>query len=91
MRRIRIQVYGKVQGVFYRQSTQAKARELGLQGWVENLPDGSVQLEAEGPEKKLEALTSWCKQGPAAAIVERIELEEINPTGAKEGFYVRKV
>lgn len=72
-------IRGKVQGVFYRKSTQKKALELGLTGWVKNLKDGSVELEAEGTISKLEELASWCKEGPKNAIVKEIEIREISP------------
>ena len=64
MKRIHAKVTGKVQGVFYRASTRDTARALGLTGWVKNMPDGSVELEAQGPEDKLEQLVIWLNQGP---------------------------
>lgn len=67
IKHIRIKVSGKVQGVYYRASTAAKAQELGLKGFVRNEPDGSVYIEAEEPI--LSQLVSWCKQGPPAARV----------------------
>ena len=88
MTRYRINVKGKVQGVFYRSSTQAKAKELNLSGWVKNEEDGSVTSEAEGEEQKLEKMLEWCKQGPGAAVVNDVEFEEIEPQG-RNGFEVR--
>ena len=88
MKRYRINVKGKVQGVFYRSSTQAKAKELGLSGWVQNQEDGSVLIEAEGEEQKLQKLVEWCQQGPGAAIVNDVDYEEIEPKGIN-GFEVR--
>lgn len=88
MIRYKIKVKGKVQGVFYRSSTQAKAKELGLSGWVQNEDDGSVLIEAEGEEQKLQKLVEWCRQGPGAAIVNEVEFEEIVPRGVN-GFEVR--
>lgn len=85
MTRYRIKVKGKVQGVFYRSSTQAKAKELGLSGWVKNLEDGSVLIEAQGEEQKLEKLIEWCHQGPGAAVVNEVETTEIEPE-AGNGF-----
>lgn len=86
--RYKINVKGKVQGVFYRASTQAKAKELGLSGWVKNEEDGSVLIEAEGEEQKLEKLLEWCRQGPGAAIVNDVEFEEVEPQGVN-GFETR--
>ena len=88
MKRLRIQVTGKVQGVFYRASTQAKAKELGLNGWVKNNQDGSVMIEAEGEDQKLEKLVEWCQRGPGAAQVDAVKSEEIIPEGVNS-FEVR--
>ncbi|ALD21610.1 acylphosphatase [Hymenobacter sp. DG25A] len=68
------QIYGRVQGVFYRQSSQQEARRLGLTGFARNNPDGTVTIEAEGPPDALDALLAWCQKGPAAAQVERVEV-----------------
>jgi acylphosphatase len=73
---VKIRVFGVVQGVNYRTSTKAKAQELGLCGMVRNEPDGSVYIEAEGTTDQIEKLTEWCKQGPARARVERVDVEE---------------
>ncbi len=67
-----ISIKGKVQGVFYRATTRAKALELGLTGFVQNQPDGSVYVEAEGPLEALQHLLDWCKQGPKHAQVELV-------------------
>jgi acylphosphatase len=71
-----ITVSGKVQGVFYRQSTMEKARELELKGFVRNEANGDVYLEAEGSDEKLEELVKWCRQGPSRARVERVNVSE---------------
>ena len=67
-------VHGKVQGVWYRASTQQKATELGLVGWVRNQPDGTVRLVAEGPEVAVQALLDWCHVGPPHAVVSKVEV-----------------
>ncbi|RSK35956.1 acylphosphatase [Hymenobacter metallilatus] len=67
-----IHVYGRVQGVFFRQSTQQQAHRLGLTGTVRNNPDGSVTIQAEGPAEALNRLEAWCQQGPPAANVTRV-------------------
>ena len=59
----RLVVQGRVQGVYFRVSTKTVARELGLTGWVQNCPDGSVEVFAEGELGKIEALIAWCHQG----------------------------
>ncbi len=75
--RWRITIYGKVQGVYYRKSTQSQAVKLGLSGWVKNLPDGSVQAEIQGSEEVLEVMKKWCKQGPPMCSVTSIEKLEV--------------
>ena len=67
-------VHGRVQGVFFRDSTRTVARDLGLAGWVRNCSDGSVEIHAEGDRKKLEELIAWCRQGPDYASVSNIDL-----------------
>ena len=89
MQGIIIQVYGKVQGVWYRASTRNKARELGLCGIVRNEADGSVYIEAEGPEAAIEALREWCKQGPPHARVEHIESKTMAPAGRSSFEVIR--
>ena len=88
MRRIRAIVSGRVQGVSYRASTAAKARQLGLAGWVKNLPNGSVELEAEGSPDQVAALVTWCHHGPPSARVDQVAVEELAPTGETD-FDVR--
>jgi acylphosphatase len=79
---ISIKVSGRVQGVFYRASAHEEAQRLGVKGFVKNEPDGSVYIEAEGDDALLEDLIEWCKQGPPAARVQNVEVQE----GAWKGF-----
>ena len=65
-------VSGQVQGVFYRASTQQRARALGLTGWVRNTEDGNVELLACGTSAQLEILERWLWQGPSAACVTQV-------------------
>ncbi len=67
--RVNVVVLGKVQGVFFRASTLEQAQGLNLSGWVKNLPDGSVEVLAEGTRISLEQLVEWCKTGPSTAEV----------------------
>jgi acylphosphatase len=71
-----IVVHGKVQGVFFRKTTQDKARELGVKGKVKNMPDGSVYIEAEAEHEKLRDFILWCRKGPLKANVKKLELRE---------------
>ncbi len=84
--RIRIKVFGYVQGVFFRYTTRKLARKLELTGYVKNMPDGTVYIEAEGPKEKLLELLKFSKQGPAYAKVERVEHEFTTPTNEFKGF-----
>ena len=86
--RARIRVTGLVQGVFYRQSTAQEATRLGLSGTVRNLPDGSVEVEAEGPRSAVEALVAWCRRGPPAARVAEVEVAWESPAGSAGPFSV---
>jgi len=67
--RAHIFVSGRVHGVFFRTETQEKARELGLTGWVKNLPDGRVEAVFEGERAKVEEMVKWARKGPPGAIV----------------------
>ena len=70
-------VTGKVQGVFFRQSTKDKANRLGLTGQVKNLPDGSVEIIVTGSPEHVFELIEWCKQGPPKANVTSVHFEEL--------------
>lgn len=83
-------ILGKVQGVFYRASTEQQARMLGLTGYCQNLEDGRVQVIAEGMPDQLQQLVEWCWQGPAQAEVTHIDVDKDLPTDEFEGFQVRR-
>ncbi len=84
--RIIIKVYGLVQGVFFRYTTRKIARKLGLTGFVKNMPNGTVYIEAEGPEDKLYELLDFTKRGPKYAQVERVDHEFSQPQYEFKGF-----
>ncbi len=88
-KRWHIWVSGQVQGVFYRASTAEIAKQLGLTGWVRNLPDGRVEIVAEGSAQGLKKLLAWCHQGPPAAQVTSVEVQEEAATGEFERFVKR--
>lgn len=71
-----IRIYGKVQGVFFRDSTKAEAIKLNVQGFVRNEPDGSILIEAEGEAQMLNQFLYWSTQGPKAARVESLQVRE---------------
>ena len=89
MKRLDATVTGRVQGVFFRQSTMDQARALGLSGWVANRPDGSVRVCAEGEVAPLKRLLEWLHEGPPAAHVEQVQSAWSDPTGEFRGFGVR--
>lgn len=74
---ISITVSGKVQGVYYRQSTKEMAISLGITGQVKNLKDGSVFIIATGIREQLNKLVDWCRQGPSKANVKSLVIEEL--------------
>jgi acylphosphatase len=69
-------VTGRVQGVFFRESSVREARSLGLKGWVRNLRDGRVEIYAMGEDAALEQLKAWLNQGPSLAEVDLLECQE---------------
>jgi acylphosphatase len=81
-------VRGRVQGVWYRGSCAEQARALGISGWARNLPDGRVEIVAEGDPEALDKLVEWCRQGPPAARVTAVEVHAEEPEGLV-GFTVR--
>jgi len=87
--RVSVTVFGRVQGVAFRHYTRLRAMELGVGGWVGNLPDGSVAGVFEGDESGVNALVAWCRQGPPAAEVERLDLRRETCTGEFTGFSIR--
>ena len=70
-----LKVHGRVQGVFYRQSMQRKAQELGVSGWVRNAYDGTVEAQVSGPREAVDKLINWSKDGPPAARVDNVDVE----------------
>ena len=87
--RLRAVVRGEVQGVGFRWSVQRQAGELGLTGYAENLPDGSVRVEAEGDPDRLDQLEAYLRQGPRWAEVESLDVQRLPATGEFRGFGAR--
>jgi acylphosphatase len=90
MQRISLLIKGKVQGVFYRKSTAEKATEIGLTGFVKNLPDGNVYAEAQGTKEQLQNFINWCKRGPDRARVDDIVAEECRLHETEKTFSVQR-
>ncbi|MBS1594517.1 MAG: acylphosphatase [Bacteroidetes bacterium] len=74
MTNLRVTVSGKVQGVFFRANVKKVADVLGVYGWVRNERNGSVSLEAEGPEEMVFKLVDYCHHGPDTAVVEKVSI-----------------
>ena len=83
MKTLHLQIEGRVQGVWFRESMRREAERLGVDGWVSNRPDGSVEAVVQGADDAVAALVAWAKKGPPLAHVERVELSET------EGEYSR--
>ena len=81
-------VYGRVQGVFFRAFVTGWARKLGLAGYVRNLSEGAVEVQAEGGRKQLEELVDYLRVGPPAARVEKVTTSWSEYTGNYSGFNV---
>jgi len=88
---IRATVRGRVQGVFFRQSTVERAHQLGVTGWVRNEDDGSVAVHAEGAEAAVEELLAFLREGPPGAQVEAVDVEPLKKAEGHEQFAVRGV
>jgi acylphosphatase len=82
-------VYGYVQGVFFRAFVSMRARELGLTGYVRNLPEGTVEIKVEGERNKLEKLIGYLKVGPPGARVEKVVTNWSKHTGSYFDFNIR--
>jgi acylphosphatase len=82
-------IRGRVQGVFFRTTLQDKAYELGVNGWVRNNYDGSVEAVFEGEMEKVQAITSWCYRGPRGATVTEVEVRNEEYTGSYSSFSIK--
>jgi acylphosphatase len=89
MKRARVRVSGRVQGVGFRYALSRRAASLGIAGWVRNRLDGTVEAVFEGDAGAVESLVSWCRQGPRGADVSSVELDWEQPVGDGGSFVVR--
>jgi len=76
MRRIRLTISGRVQGVYFRQETKNQADALGIKGWVRNLISSGVETTAEGEDNAIDEFIKYCRQGPYGAVVKDVKIEE---------------
>jgi len=89
MKSVAVSVRGTVQRVYYRASAHHEAQRLGLFGWVHNEADGSVSLRLQGDPAAVDAMLDWCRSGPPAARVSRVEVTDVEPDGSLDRFEVR--
>ncbi len=89
-RHVHLIITGRVQGVWFRASTQEAADNLGIKGWVRNLPDSSVEVDASGETDTLEQFIQWCYKGPPGARVANIDIKELEPTDAHQSFKIMR-
>jgi acylphosphatase len=81
-------IQGRVQGVWFRESTRREASSLGVYGWVKNRPDGTVEVLVEGPVEEVKKLVRWCHHGPSSAVVRSVQEKEGPWTGEFDSFDV---
>ena len=82
-------IQGRVQGVWFRESTRREAERLGVTGWVRNTPDGAVEAVVQGPAEAVDALVEWARSGPPMARVDGIEIEASETHDPLSGFEKR--
>ena len=88
-KRVHVLISGKVQGVWFRESTKQKAEQLGVFGWIRNTSDGRVEAVFEGEKNKVDEMIEWCNNGSDQARVENIEVEEQDPTDILDSFNIK--
>ena len=88
MLRRRVTAHGRVQGVFFRDSTREQAQDRGVAGWVRNAEDGTVEAVFEGEADDVDALVDFVRSGPGSADVDRVDVDEEEPEGLRR-FEVR--
>jgi acylphosphatase len=81
---VRIKVRGLVHGVSFRASMARVATDLGVRGWVRNLPDGSVEAFLEGDERNVQRVVDWAKTGPPRARVDRVDIQDASPRNHRD-------
>ena len=88
-RRVSFKVVGRVQGVAYRANARDVAMQLGVNGWIRNLPDGAVDGEAEGEASAVDAFLAWCAKGPPGARVDRLDVDDATLVKVMQRFEIR--
>ena len=86
---VHVIISGRVQGVFFRQSTKQKAEQLGIAGWVKNTRDGCVEAIFEGEEQLVNQIVEWCHHGPSFSKVNNVEIKKQNPINGFDNFSIK--
>jgi len=89
MESLHLTIRGRVQGVFFRAHAQEVARKLRLAGWVQNRPDGDVEVMAEGARPELDKFLEWCRRGPPQATGDGVRVEWGKADGQFKNFEIR--
>ncbi len=89
MRKVKAIVMGRVQGVWFRANTMQEAKLLGVRGYARNLPDGSVEIVAEGEAAAVDALMTWAGDGPPMAVVRHVRIEDLDYDDEFSNFGIR--
>ncbi len=89
MKRVRILVEGRLQGINFRYHTQQEAQKLGLTGFVRNLSDGRIEIDAQGDDQNIEKLLTWCQEGPQSDHLKSILFRYDEPAEHISEFVVR--
>jgi acylphosphatase len=89
MKKVKVTVSGRVQGVWFRATTHEKAVELGVKGYVRNLVNGGVEFIAEGEDSKVDELVQWAEHGPPLAQVEQIKIVELEYDKEYTSFHIK--
>lgn len=88
VKQVHLIISGRVQGVLFRSNTKNQADKLEITGWVKNLPNGSVEITAQGKRETLDNLISWCKAGPLFAKVEKLKVKWQKPSDFFQTFEI---
>lgn len=89
MRRVKVLISGRVQGVYFRLFTQNKAKHFAIKGYVRNLPDGRVEIVAEAKHPVIEQFLKWCHKGPITARVDHVEIIELQHDDLLTSFDIK--
>ena len=88
-RRVRVVAKGDVQGVFFRDSTQQQANDLGVTGWVRNREDGDVEVEIQGEPDQVEQMVDFCRSDPGSSTVRDLDVDDIDVVQDESSFQVQ--